>query len=66
MYNERKQAYRDEEQDRNLWFRDSTNDTRNGKSKGSFYWDDEFNQEVTRLRKGNRRINKGVKRKQRE
>lgn len=46
MYNERKQAYRDEEQDRNPWFRDSANDTRNGKSKGSFYWDDEPIKEI--------------------
>ena len=66
MYNERKQAYRNVEPDRDPWFASTTNKSRTSQSSGSFYWDDEFNQEAPRLRNGNRRINKRVKRKQRE
>ena len=54
MHNERKQTNRDVEQDRDPWFRSTTDQSRNAQSQRFIYWDDEPFEEVSRLRKSDR------------
>ena len=49
--NERKQTNRNVEQNRNSRFAGTTNKSRNGKPQRFIYWDDEFSEEIRRVRK---------------
>ena len=51
MHNERKQTNRNVEPDRNFGFTGTTNESRNGQSQRFIYWDDEFGEEIRRVRK---------------
>lgn len=51
MHNERKQTNRNVEQSRDTGSKHAANNNRNEQSQRFIYWDDEFGQEIRRVRK---------------
>ena len=54
--NERKQINRDVEQDRSPGSKPAKNDNRDEQSQRFIYWDDEFGEEIRRIRKSSGRF----------